>query len=109
VRPPDDDFVWRLRDGGARFSRVRGLSVIKFASALREGSYRDGRCDEQVAASRRIDNRTFAAREVLTALLLLPFRRTHGRDPAVDPAAAATPGGTMAEFRRIRGLEQRTG
>lgn len=109
VRPPDDDFVWRLRESGARFSRVRALSVLKFASAQRRDSYRDGRYSEQAAGSRRVDNRTFAAREVLTALALFPFRRRYGRyaGELVDPAAASTPGGTMTEFRRIRGLEQR--
>jgi glycosyltransferase involved in cell wall biosynthesis len=109
VRPPDDDFVWRLHAAGARFSRVRALSVLKFPSAQRRDSYRDGRSSEQARGSRRVDNRTFAAREVLTALVLFPFRPWYGRHPAalVDPAAASTPGGVMTEFRRIRGLEQR--
>jgi glycosyltransferase involved in cell wall biosynthesis len=108
VRPPDDDFVWRLRESGARFSRVRALSVLKFASAQRRDSYRDGRSSEQAAGSRRVDNRTFAAREVLTALALFPLRPWHGRYAAalVDPAAKAVPGGVMTEFRRIRGLER---
>jgi hypothetical protein len=104
VRPPDDDFVWRLRESGSRFSRVRALSVIKFPSAVRAGSYRDRRSDEQASASRRIDRGSFVAREVLTGLALFPLR-SRAPGPAVDPAAKTVPGGVMTEYRRIRGLE----
>jgi glycosyltransferase involved in cell wall biosynthesis len=104
VLPPDTDFYRRLNAAGARFSRVRALSVLKFASALRPNSYRDGRFDEQAAASRRLDSRWFAAREVATALALAPLRRWYGPFVKLDPATRATPGGTIAEYRRIRGL-----
>jgi hypothetical protein len=104
VRPPDDDFIWRLRKSGSSFSRVRALTVVKFASSQRAGSYRDGRADEQAAFSRRIDRRGFVAREVATWIALQPFRGLVSL-PAVDPEAARRPGGTVAEYRRIRGLD----
>jgi glycosyltransferase involved in cell wall biosynthesis len=105
VLAPDADFVERLRRCGAQFSRVRALSLLKFASALRPGSYRDGRSDEQAAASRRVDSRAFAAREVLGALASLPVRRWYGRHAYVPAELRASPGGIIAEYRRIRGLQ----
>jgi glycosyltransferase involved in cell wall biosynthesis len=102
VLPPDADFVRRLGEGGARFSHVPALTVVKFASAHRPNSYRDGRSDEQAAFSRRLGRRTFVARELATAVLRA---RAPAPMPAVPPGAARTPGGIVAEYRRIRGLE----
>ncbi|MEA2309736.1 MAG: hypothetical protein QOI65_2022 [Thermoleophilaceae bacterium] len=105
VRPPDLDFQIRLAESGSTFSRVRALGVVKFASAQRPGSYRDPSAREQAAAARRIDRHSFVAREVATAAALAPLRRWYGSPPPIDPAKAATPGGVIAEFRRIRGLD----
>jgi hypothetical protein len=105
VRPPDLDFNARLIESGARFSRVRALGVVKFASALRTGSYRDRDASEQAATAARIDRRSFVAREMAVAAALAPLRPWHGRWPEVDRAKAASPGGTIAEYRRIRGLD----
>ena len=104
VRPPDDDFLWRLKEDGKRFSRVRALTVVKFASAVRPASYRDRRFDEQASASRRIDRRGFVAQEVLTGLALFPLR-SRAPGPAIRPDAAAIPGGVVSEYRRVRGLQ----
>jgi glycosyltransferase involved in cell wall biosynthesis len=104
VRPPDVDLIWRLRESGARFSRVRALTVVKFASSQRPGSYRGGPADEQAAFSRRLDRRSFVAREVAMWIALQPFRGLVSL-PEVDPTAAARPGGVVSEFRRIRGLD----
>jgi glycosyltransferase involved in cell wall biosynthesis len=107
VRPPDLDFLARLGEAGSRFSRVRALGVVKFASAQRRGSYRDRSDREQAVAARRIGRRGFVAREVATAAALAPLRRRYGSYPEVDPAEAAEPGGVIREFRRIRGLDPR--
>lgn len=104
VRPPDDDFIWRLRASGASFSRVRALSVVKFSSSQRPGSYSTGRADEQAAFARRLERRSFVAREVATGVALEPLRPLI-RLPRVDPAADTVPGGRVREYRRIRGLE----
>jgi glycosyltransferase involved in cell wall biosynthesis len=105
VLAPDADFVERLRLSGARFSRVRAVTLLKFASALRRNSYRDGRSDEQAAAVRRIDSRAFVAREALWALASIPLRRWFGRYVEVPAELRTAPGGTIAEYRRIRGLQ----
>ena len=105
VRPPDHDFVARLHEAGHRFSRVRALSVVKLGSGVRRGSYRDRRDNEQAAVARRIDRRSFVAREVSAAIALAPARRRHGRWPELDAAALSAPGGIVAQLRRIRGLE----
>jgi glycosyltransferase involved in cell wall biosynthesis len=104
VGGPDFDFYRRLAQQG-RFSRVRALTVIKFASAQRPGSYRDRDDSEQAAAARRIDSRSFVAREVLTGLALSPLRLPFGAYPQIDPAQRAKPGGLIEEYRRIRGLD----
>jgi glycosyltransferase involved in cell wall biosynthesis len=105
VLPPDADLIARMRDSGAVFSRVRALSVVKFASTLRPGSYRDNRSDEQAAFSKRLGRRSFVAREVLAAAATTPFRRRL-RPPELPPSATGTPGGIVAEYRRIRGVDR---
>lgn len=107
VLPPDEDFFRRLRASSARFSRVRALTVLKFGSAVRPGSYVDGRSSEQATGSRRIERRSFVASEVLAAAALAPLRGRYGRYAVttVDPATREVPGGVMTEYRRLRGLE----
>jgi glycosyltransferase involved in cell wall biosynthesis len=109
VRPPDFDFYTRMHEAGARVSRVRALTVVKFASALRPGSYRNRDASEQAAVARRIDRRSFVAREVATGAALAALRPWYGSQPRLDPAKAAAPGGVIEEFRRIRGLDPRGG
>lgn len=105
ILAPDEDFFDRVRRSGARFSRARALSLLKFPSALRRGSYRDGRSDEQAAGARRIDSRWFAAREAAAALVSVPLRPWFGRHVQVPAELRAQPGGVIAEYRRIRGLQ----
>jgi glycosyltransferase involved in cell wall biosynthesis len=104
VMAPDNDFIARLVESGARHSRVNALSVVKFASGLRPGSYRTHESDEQERWSRRIGRRSFVARELLSGMLLIPFRR---RSPHLqfDAETLETPGAVVAELRRIRGLD----
>jgi glycosyltransferase involved in cell wall biosynthesis len=104
VLPPDRDFVARCLAAGAAYSRVRALSVVKFASAQRPGSYVAHGSDEQARWARRIDRRTFVIREVLSGAALLPLR-PWSPHPAIAAEARATPGGVVAELRRIRGLD----
>jgi glycosyltransferase involved in cell wall biosynthesis len=104
VEPPDTDFVDRCIASGARFSRVRALSVVKFSSAQRLGSYVAHASEEQERWSRRLERRTFVAREVLSGALLAPLR-PWSPHPRIDDAARATPGGVVAELRRFRGLD----
>ena len=105
ILPPDEDFYARLRESGARFSRVRALTVIKFTSVLRPGSYRDRSDREQACARARLYSRGCVAREVAAAAGLAPLRPWFGRGPRLPADARERPGALMAEFRRIRGLE----
>jgi glycosyltransferase involved in cell wall biosynthesis len=104
VEPPDTDFVKRIVASGARFSRVHALSVVKFSSAQRPGSYVRDLSGEQARWARRIDRRSFVAREVVAGTLLAPLR-PWSPHPKIDEAARRTPGGVVAEFRRLRGLD----
>ena len=83
---------------------MHALSVVKFASGLRPGSYVSRESHEQARYARRLAHRSFVLREVLTGVLLMPFAR---RSPVLrfDEATLATPGGMVAELRRIRGLD----
>lgn len=104
VLPPDVDFVVRMLDRGATHSRANALSVVKFASALRAGSYVERVDREQARWSRRIGRRGFVAREVASAALRMPLRPWSPHVPLSDEARAV-PGGVVRELRRIRGLE----
>jgi glycosyltransferase involved in cell wall biosynthesis len=104
VLPQDNDFVERVVGAGARHSRVEALTVVKFASGVRPGSYVDRRSDEQERWTKRLDRRSFVARELATAGLLLPLR-PWSPHPRFAPGAADRPGGIVAELRRIRGLD----
>ena len=105
VLPPDHDFVARMLESGHRFSRVRALSVVKFGAGVRPGIYGERPSAEQAAAIGRVDRRSFVAREVLATIALAPLRRRHGRWPRIEQGADGTPGGVVAQLRRIRGLE----
>ena len=104
VLPPDHAFVGRVVAAGARHSRADALTVVKFASGVRPGSYVDRRSDEQERWLKRLDRRSFVARELVTSGLLLPLR-PWSPHPKFAPGAAARPGGIVAELRRIRGLD----
>ncbi len=107
VDPPDQEFVSRLAGTGARVAHVRALTVCKFNSAWRPGSYRERRSDEQQAYAARIPNETrFVLRELAT-LAWIRARRAPERLVTVPelPAGGAPPGWLVGEVRRIRGLE----
>jgi hypothetical protein len=103
VKTPDTDFLNRLGETTTRFSRVYALSVVKFPSASRPNSYRDGRCDEQARFSARMQRRRFVAEEVLASVVTFPARLWR-RGARIDSAAQTAPGGIVDEYRRIRGL-----
>lgn len=104
VLAPDNDFMERVVAAGARHEKVNALTVVKFASGLRPGSYVERRSDEQERWARRIGRRAFLAREIATSGLLLPFRSLSPY-PDLDPDEIRRPGGIVRELRRIRGLD----
>lgn len=108
--PPDWDFVERARDHGARFARSHALTVVKFPSNLREGSYFTKRSDEQETHMRRIEReRAFVARELLglgVALMRAEFSDPWERLPKTEPPDPVPPGWYVTQWRRTRGLEE---
>ena len=52
--PPDTDFFRRAHAAGNAFVPTWALTVFKFPSAMRPGSYREKRSDEQAACAERM-------------------------------------------------------
>jgi glycosyltransferase involved in cell wall biosynthesis len=100
---PDVDFVIRMLES-ATYSRVHALSVVKFASAQRPGSYVARLDDEQARWSRRIDRRAFVARAVASAALRVPLR-PWSPQTKLSAEARTVPGAAIRELRHVRGLE----
>jgi glycosyltransferase involved in cell wall biosynthesis len=109
-RPPDVDFVLRACEQRKRLVPVRALTVFKFASSHRRGSYIEKPSHEQDRYLRRIaGERGFLQRE-LAAIALATLRSlvvsTAARLPQLPPPPdPLPPGWHVAQFRRIRGLD----
>jgi hypothetical protein len=110
VRPPDVEFIDRLAASSLRWAETNVLTVCKFNSALRPGSYRERRSEEQEWALRRSSSpRRFSLR-LLADVARIRFLRLRERPPAYrEPPAVVPPGWYVDEWRRMRGLEDRTG
>ena len=105
-RPPDHDFKARLADSGLRFTVVPALTVFKFASSLRRGSYREKPCHEQAEYFRRMHTeRAFVQRELARTMWVNLFRRSHYPEEYLDPPANPPPGWQVSQARKIRGLD----
>jgi hypothetical protein len=109
--PPDEEFVRRAYQHGARFARVDALTVFKFNSAYRVNSYVEKPWREQARYSRRIEaERGFLYRE-LAAVAVTQLRSLFGPiDGALPrlpvPPDPLPPGWHVTQYRRIRGLEK---
>lgn len=108
VLPPDVDLIQRLvRDAGGA-ARSDALTVMKFNSALRPGSYRERLDDEQAAMQQRLQRPGARLRTVaglLARYAWLRARRVEGRPAGGRPAPAGpAPGWQVHEWRHIRGL-----
>ena len=102
VLPPDQGFVAALHRR-TKVASVAALTVFKFNSAWRPGSYVEKPSHEQAAYSRRIDSeRGFVLREIAA----VAAARAAGRMPEL-PAAPdpVPPGWYVSRWRKIRGLE----
>lgn len=103
VDPPDTHFFKELVAAGARLSRVPALSAVKFPSSAHRNSYRERRSRDQERFSMRLNGRAFVAREILTGIALLPWRR---RTRAyVEISTCTEPGEAVRQMRRVRGLD----
>jgi glycosyltransferase involved in cell wall biosynthesis len=107
---PDNEFMARAFEAGQRFVPAHALTVFKFNSAHRRGSYILRRSDEQARYLHRIHHeRGFVHRELAALAVVLlrsTVRPTTGRLPQLPPAPdPLPPGWQVTQFRRIRGLE----
>lgn len=106
AKSPDYEFVERLIAAGGRPARSDALTVLKFNSALRPGSYRLRRDDEQAAMLARLGT---ARRRTVLGLLArygwMRARRVEERPAGRRTAPAdAGPGWHVHEWRHVRGL-----
>lgn len=109
---PDTEFVERARLGGMRFVGSNALTVFKFNSAMRPGSYVERPCHEQAAYTHRIEaGRGFLANEyaaltvALARGLVRPRKSRLQTGPVAPPPDPVPPGWRVKQLRRIRGLE----
>lgn len=105
--PPDSEFVQRAWNLGKRFAAVPALTVFKFNSAWRPGSYMQKSCAEQAEYARRIVSEPdFLEREQQAIDLAYATGKTFcPTDSMMPPCPKNAPRGWRVEqFRRIRGL-----
>ena len=105
--PPDTDFFTRALRAGNTFVPTWALTVFKFPSAMRPGSYREQRSGEQEEWTRRMQRqRLFRVRE-LAAIVRSRLRHPLSDFERLTPAAGpgAEPGEWVRSARRIRGLD----
>jgi glycosyltransferase involved in cell wall biosynthesis len=105
-RNPDHDFVHRAWKAGFHFVSTGELTAFKFNSAMRKNSYKEKPCHEQAAYTKRIESeRRFALHEAL-AIARVHLLRLPMQTPAhAPPPVPGTPGWTVSQYRKFRGLE----
>jgi glycosyltransferase involved in cell wall biosynthesis len=105
-RNPDTDFVYRAWEAGMRFVSTKELTVFKFNSALRKNSYVEKPSHEQARYQRRIEKRRWFLLEESLAIARVHYFRLPMKAPAyVPPPNPHTPGWTVTQARKFRGLE----
>ena len=104
VLGPDYDFIERA-DERAETLALPALTVFKFPSAWRKGSYVEKPSHEQAAYVRRIESeRGFVYREC-AALVTSALRRIECPRVPVEPSEVLAPGSQVTQYRKARGLE----
>ncbi|MEA2682841.1 MAG: hypothetical protein QOK05_1169 [Chloroflexota bacterium] len=99
VHGPDYDFLSRAWDADPRFASTERLTVFKFPSTWRPGSYRLRPSHEQAGYLDRMRNEPDFIEREMTATLRSAFSPMVRTDPHVAP------GVLVAQYRQIRGLE----
>lgn len=101
--PPDLELLTRAIASGARFAPTGELTVFKFPSAWRPGSYLRRACDEQRACLDALNDTGFRYRE----LLRVTDAAVNGRLLEETQRGDATTGAIVSRSRRLRGLDHR--
>jgi glycosyltransferase involved in cell wall biosynthesis len=105
-RNPDHDFVFRAWKAGFRFVSTRELTAFKFNSALRKNSYKEKPCHEQAAYTKRIESTPWFALQEALAIARIHLLRLPMQAPVhAPPPGPRTPGWTVSQYRKFRGLE----
>jgi glycosyltransferase involved in cell wall biosynthesis len=106
-QPPDTELLERAHRAGAAFACSWALTAFKLPSAMRPGSYRERRSDEQEAlAARMRRERLFQMRELSRAVASRVRQR--GEDPnrfAPQVGPEDGKGAYVRAARRVRGLD----
>ena len=102
--PPDYDFLRRAWEHGKKIVSVNELTVFKFPSGLRPGSYRERRSDEQAEWSGRMaDDPEFRYRELMNTIRSLAAKHPDLVSETWIPDDVA-PGEIVEALRAVRGL-----
>ncbi len=106
-RTPEADFQLRAVEARMKFASTSELTVFKFNSNLRKNSYRDRPCHEQASCTSRIEHgRWFMLREA-TKIARIHLLRLPMEIPAIPPPPEPhTPGWTISQLRKMRGLDR---
>jgi glycosyltransferase involved in cell wall biosynthesis len=96
------DFIERLIGEEQSMKSLSQVTVIKFNSAERHGSYIEKRCDEQAHYFRRIQEES----DFLNQELILAIERMLQIIQVLPPRTGLEPSGwEIAKYRKIRGLD----
>lgn len=106
-RNPDVDLEYRAFEAGLTFVSTRELTVSKFNSTLRKNCYRDRPCHEQASYTAHIERRRwFMLLEAMRIACLHIFKPPVRIPGIAPPPAPDTPGWNVAQYRKVRGLDQ---
>jgi len=107
VLPSDVDFLTRLWQHSGNFAAVPELTVFKFPSAVRPGSYSDKPSHEQESYADRLRNEPeFRYRELL-AVVRDPVHVERTFDMRMKFNKRPLPGEIVEGYRQVRGLEEK--
>jgi glycosyltransferase involved in cell wall biosynthesis len=103
---PEAEFAQRAHAAGLRFVSTGALTVFKFNSAFRKNSYVEKSCHEQAAYIKAIQKRRWFMLQEAISIAWVHLRRLPMYVPVfAPPPAPRTPGWSVTQYRKMRGLE----
>ena len=102
---PETDLLARFFDHGAKFIGISEITVFKFPSAWRPGSYVRRSCDEQADFFARMQHQPdFLHRELIELALAHELLKPHTKMLPPSSEDSILPGAIVESYRRNRGL-----